>query len=146
MLLNYLGEMPRTNPCEPSPCGPNSQCRIHDEKPACSCLPEMKGIPPNCRPECIINQDCPSTRSCISGKCIDSCKGACGSNSLCQVINHIPICSCYDGYEGDPYSACVLRQGKIFFYFLFGKFYSYFLYPHLILIVASNILYILFYV
>jgi hypothetical protein len=112
--------MPIRNPCDPSPCGPNSRCSIHDgEKAACTCLPEMKGIPPNCRPECLINQDCPSTRSCISGKCVDSCKGACGSNSVCQVIDHVPLCSCYDSYEGDPYSSgCVLRQGKILIYFL----------------------------
>lgn len=49
--------MPQTNPCDPSPCGPNARCVVHDDKAACSCLPEMKGIPPNCRPECLINQD-----------------------------------------------------------------------------------------
>lgn len=98
----------------------------------------MRGIPPNCRPQCLINQDCPSTRSCIAGKCIDSCKGACGTNSLCQVINHIPTCSCYDGYEGDPYSSgCVLRMGKFFISFIlnwemssymYNFFYSLFYY------------------
>lgn len=98
-------------------------CQVHDDKAACSCHPGMRGIPPNCRPECVINQDCPSTRACISGKCLDSCISACGQNAICQVINHDPICSCYENHEGDPYSGCILRSGE--FHFLIK--YSFFL-------------------
>src|SRR5207245_705861 len=48
------------NPCAPSPCGPNSQCQSYGGTPQCTCHPGYSGSPPNCRPECIINSDCPS--------------------------------------------------------------------------------------
>lgn len=58
-------EIPRDpiNVCIPSPCGPNAECRVVGENPACSCLPNYNGSPPNCRPECTINSECPAHRS-----------------------------------------------------------------------------------
>lgn len=94
------------NPCIPSPCGLNSQCREIGSTPSCSCLPEYVGSPPNCRPECVINQECPSNQACISQKCRDPCLGVCGSGALCQVINHTPSCICPQGFIGDPFSIC----------------------------------------
>jgi hypothetical protein len=32
----------------------------------------------------------------------------CGINAKCQVINHLPTCTCLPGYRGDPFSACSL--------------------------------------
>ena len=95
------------DPCVPNPCGPNSnpprniggQCQ-------CSCLPEMIGSPPNCRPECVVNSDCPSDKACIRQKCQDPCPGLCGLNAYCSVRNHVPICICNQGYIGDPFSQC----------------------------------------
>lgn len=95
-----------TNPCVPSPCGQNAQCQDRNGVPSCSCLPNYYGSPPNCRPECTINPDCPSNKACIRNKCIDPCPGSCGNNALCNVINHTPICTCIDGYTGDPFSNC----------------------------------------
>lgn len=102
-----------TNPCVPSPCGPNAECAIRGESPACSCLPTFVGAPPNCRPECTINPECPSTRACVNQKCRDPCPGACGSNAKCSVVNHSPVCSCVPGFTGDPFTGCLLQQGKI---------------------------------
>lgn len=99
--MDVADEIPQTNPCQPSKCGPYSQCRVVRDRAICSCLPDMKGTPPNCRPECIINQECPSTRTCNAGKCIDPCIGACGQGSFCRVVNHVPMCECNDGYEGN---------------------------------------------
>jgi hypothetical protein len=98
---------PDVNPCEPTPCGPNAQCKSINGQPDCSCLPEMTGSPPNCRPECVIDSDCPSEKACIRSKCQDPCQFACGENADCNIINHIPICTCPQGYDGNPFIACL---------------------------------------
>lgn len=96
------------NPCVPSPCGPNSQCRVVGSQPACSCLPNYIGRAPNCRPECTTNSECPNNLACQNEKCRDPCPGTCGQNAQCTVVNHNPICSCLPGYEGDPVTVCNL--------------------------------------
>ncbi|CAH1404987.1 unnamed protein product [Nezara viridula] len=94
------------DPCKPSPCGPNSQCRTVNGQAVCSCAPEFSGSPPNCRPECVVNSECPTNRACYKHKCTDPCPGTCGINARCQVINHSPICSCLTGQTGDPFTRC----------------------------------------
>ena len=101
------------NPCDPNPCGRNSnQPRQIGDRCHCSCLPDMIGSPPNCRPECVINSDCAQELACISRKCQDPCPGLCGINAYCRVRNHIPICVCNQGYEGDPFSRCTRTTSK----------------------------------
>jgi hypothetical protein len=96
------------DPCVPNPCGPNSnQPRQLGDRCICSCLADMLGSPPNCRPECVINSDCPSDLACTSRKCQDPCPGLCGVNAYCRVRNHIPICVCNQGFNGDPFTQCV---------------------------------------
>lgn len=94
------------NPCQPSPCGPNSQCREVNKQAVCSCLPNYHGSPPSCRPECVINSECSINKACVNQKCIDPCPGSCGLNAQCQVINHSPICSCKSDETGDPFTRC----------------------------------------
>lgn len=100
------------NPCIPTPCGPNSECKVVGESPACSCLPTFLGTPPNCRPECSINSECPAHQACMNQKCVDPCPGSCGINTQCTVINHTPSCTCDSQYTGDPFQGCVRIQGK----------------------------------
>lgn len=95
------------NPCSPSPCGPNSQCRVINQQAVCSCLPNYMGSPPTCRPECITSSECLLTQACVNQKCIDPCPGTCGFNALCQVVNHNPICSCPVQQTGDPFTRCI---------------------------------------
>lgn len=95
------------NPCQPSPCGPNSQCKAVGNTAACSCLPNYVGRAPNCRPECTSSSQCSPMQACINEKCKDPCPGSCGTYATCVVQNHQPSCKCYDGYTGDPYSACM---------------------------------------
>lgn len=97
---------PSQNPCVPSPCGPNSQCRAIGDSPACSCLPNYLGRAPNCRPECVISSECPSNLACINERCSDPCIGACGIHTYCTVLNHNSVCQCENGYTGDPFSSC----------------------------------------
>lgn len=96
------------NPCIPTPCGPNSQCKVVGTQAACSCLPNYIGQSPNCRPECTINAECSSNLACINDKCKDPCPGSCGINARCSVVNHNAICTCVVGYEGDATIQCSL--------------------------------------
>lgn len=101
------------NPCVPSPCGPNSQCREVNGQAVCSCLPTYVGSPPGCRPECVVSSECPLDKACANQKCVDPCPGVCGQNANCRVNNHSPICSCSPGYTGDPFSRCYPIPRKI---------------------------------
>lgn len=106
--------IPRKDPCQPSPCGLNSNCVVINEQASCSCLPEFLGSAPNCRPECISNSDCPGNKACVNRKCNDPCVSACGSAATCHVSNHVPICYCPDGFTGNPFTNCYkLEQSKI---------------------------------
>lgn len=99
-----------SDPCSPSPCGPNALCKNGD----CECLPEYIGNPYEaCRPECILNSECARDKTCLKNKCRDPCPGTCGQNAVCDVVNHIPVCSCIPGYIGDPFVSCrVQPQGE----------------------------------
>ena len=114
-MLHVLAIEPviKEDPCEPNPCGQYSNPpRNVGGRCDCSCLPSMIGSPPNCRPECVFNQDCPDDKACKSQKCVDPCPGLCGVNANCKVRNHIPICICSRGYVGDPFSQCRLITSK----------------------------------
>lgn len=100
------------DPCNPSPCGPNAQCQNVNGYPSCSCLPTYIGIPPSCRPECLINPDCPSDKACINSKCTDPCPGSCGENARCLVVNHAVTCSCQVDYTGNPFVQCIELESK----------------------------------
>lgn len=116
-------EIPQ-NPCQPSPCGPNSDCREINGSPSCSCLPEFLGTPPNCRPECVTNSECSNTLACINRKCKDPCIGMCGQNAHCRTVNHIPICMCNSGFLGDPFILCNVQRSKVSFIILLDFFYD----------------------
>lgn len=106
------------NPCVPSPCGPYSDCRVVGSRPTCSCLPSYLDRPPNCRPECVINTDCPMNKACLNSRCYDPCVGSCGANTDCTVVKHSPICQCKPKYTGDPFSSCYLVQESKSLYYL----------------------------
>ena len=113
VLWLVLGDDPQpvpVNPCIPSPCGPNAECRVTGDQPSCSCSLGFIGAPPNCRPECVSNSECVSHLACINQKCRDPCPGTCGSNAQCRVVSHSPTCVCLPGYYGDPFSQCLIQQ------------------------------------
>lgn len=96
-------EDPIQDACNPSPCGSNALCRNGE----CTCLQEYIGNPyQGCRPECVLNSECPRNRACINRKCVDPCIGVCAQNALCDVINHLPMCSCPHGMEGNALVQC----------------------------------------
>lgn len=105
-LAPPLQDTPK-NPCQPSPCGPYSQCRTDSNNLAiCSCQPNYLGSPPYCKPECTINADCSNDLACENQKCKNPCLGACGYSAQCRVFNHNANCFCPDGMTGDPFTSC----------------------------------------
>lgn len=127
--FNQCRELPptttaRINPCIPSPCGPNSQCRDINNQAVCSCLPSYIGSPPQCRPECVVNSECAADRACINQKCVDPCPNTCGIDAQCSVKNHNPICACPPGFTGDPFARCTrIRKLSSIVHFLFYILY-----------------------
>lgn len=103
------------DPCIPSPCGAFSECRDIGGVPSCSCLPTYRGSPPNCKPECTINAECPANMVCMRQKCRDPCPGLCGIMAECSVVDHVPICSCLPDYTGDPFVQCSINSCKILY-------------------------------
>jgi len=97
------------DPCMPSPCGMYGECRNIGGMASCSCLATYRGSPPNCRPECRVNSECAMNLACNNEKCRDPCLGSCAITSLCTVHNHVPVCTCPEGYTGDPFSNCYPR-------------------------------------
>lgn len=109
--------------CNPSPCGPNAKC----SNGTCTCLSDFQGNPYlECRPECVLNSDCPRDQACSRNKCINPCMGACAANALCNVINHIPMCSCPGNMTGNAFSQCIPVKG-IFIYQCISKIIKLFL-------------------
>lgn len=112
------------DPCNPSPCGPNSQCREINGQAVCSCRPSYVGSPPSCRPECVVSSECPRDKACMNQKCVDPCTNTCGQNAICHVINHSPICSCRPSYTGDPFTFCSrIPRKQSFRWFLIFSFF-----------------------
>lgn len=111
---HFLEEPIKFDLCDPSPCGPNARCN----NGTCSCLPEYQGDPyRECRPECILNNDCPRDKHCVRNKCVEPCPGSCAINAKCEVFNHISMCSCPLGFTGNAFILCSEIKGiyKIFF-------------------------------
>lgn len=102
--------MPKEDPCMPSPCGQNTICQILKGRAVCSCVSDFHGDPQSgCRPECVINSDCPKNKACMNKKCINPCSLGviCGLQAKCAVREHIAGCQCPQDFIGDPFVQCI---------------------------------------
>jgi len=98
---------PDETPCARNPCGTNALCKEQNGAGSCRCIPNYSGDPYiACRPECMMHNECPMHKACINMKCVDPCPGVCGTNAVCHVINHSPVCTCNDRYRGNPFEYC----------------------------------------
>lgn len=106
-IIVYSTAAIRDDPCNPSPCGSNSQCN----NGVCTCISEYHGDPyRGCTPECVLNSDCPRNRACIRHTCVDPCPGSCGQNAVCDVVNHIPMCNCPPNLTGNAFVRCHVAE------------------------------------
>jgi hypothetical protein len=103
------------NPCNKlKPCAHNARCKVLDSVPVrtmvCECEEGVLDTYGECRKlptsktGCESDDECSESTSCINGQCRDPCN--CGIGAKCQVIRHRPICSCMEGYEGNPNIRC----------------------------------------
>ena len=93
-------------PCNPFPCGINAVCNEVNEAASCTCIRDYTGNPYiECKPECVVNAECPRHLACVNQHCVDPCPDVCGVHACCSVQNHSPLCKCDPGFIGDPLSA-----------------------------------------
>ena len=101
----------KPDPCDPSPCGPNTECTVTGNgNPICRCLPTYIPKPDTitgCGRECERDPDCGSGNICQNYRCTarpDPCKPSpCGPNTECSV-NRLgnPVCTCIGGFAPQP--------------------------------------------
>lgn len=67
---------------------------------------------PSSTPECTSDSDCPILRACVNQRCQDPCavSNPCGTSAECLVSNHRPVCSCQQGWAGNPQVQCYKRE------------------------------------
>lgn len=107
--IQFFTETEPSDPCKESLCGSNTQCNAG----ICTCLPEFFGNPyVGCHPECVVNTDCSRDKACIQHKCQDPCIGVCGINAECNIVNHLPMCSCPQSMSGNAFISCIPIQGS----------------------------------
>lgn len=99
------------------PCHRPSECQITPTTPVrtmiCTC-PDgyISNGSSSCKPTnmvvkvggCISDADCSEDRACLRGICHNPCN--CGLNAECRIKNHKPVCSCRQGYVGNPEFEC----------------------------------------
>ena len=109
--------------CKLVSCGRNAQCVAQIHSARCVCLSGYFGDPysicstevsppPDVIVGCKSNRDCPDYTACENRKCINPCaeRDPCASNAYCKVIGHQPVCTCPDGFIGDPRTSCTKRK------------------------------------
>lgn len=97
-LPGYEGNPPSvpcalpTNPCDPSPCGPNTQCTVLDNGLSkCTCLAGFIESPN-------------TIRGCV--KQTNPCEpNPCGTDAICDASRVTP-CYCPENTVGNPYKSC----------------------------------------
>ncbi|XP_046660570.1 neurogenic locus notch homolog protein 1-like isoform X3 [Homalodisca vitripennis] len=55
---------------------------------------------------CADNDGCIKQLACIEGICLNPCPGPCYGNTICEVLEHVPSCSCKPGFSGNPHTGC----------------------------------------
>merc|ERR1712106_9783 len=110
------------NPCiVANPCATNAVCDVRQHSVTCNCPSGFTGDPfSNCyaiepRPECTADPDCPQDQACINERCINPCiiDNPCAPQARCTARAHHPVCTCPEGYGGDPYRQCYRPECRV---------------------------------
>ena len=79
-----------------------------------ACFSFLVGLPtePTLDVGCESNEDCSDYTACENRQCINPCaiRDHCDSSAICKAVRHEPICTCPDGYIGNPKTSCELRK------------------------------------
>ena len=88
-----------------------------NHKSTCRCPSDTEGDPSfACLViGCKVHNDCPASRMCINGKCLDPCiyNNTCGNGANCRTIDHSLECSCPEGIAGNPKENCPTIHKKV---------------------------------
>ena len=80
----------------------------------CMIIILLVGLPtePTLDVGCESNADCPDYTACENRQCINPCaiRDPCAPSAICKVVRHEPVCTCPDGYIGNPQTSCELRK------------------------------------
>ena len=81
-------------------------------KNSCACLLVVPQTEPTLAAGCANDDECPDHTACENRLCINPCayRDPCARNAYCKVLGHKPVCTCPDGYIGDPRTECKLRK------------------------------------
>ena len=86
--------------CNPNPCHTTAICEASSTSFTCKCPLKQIGDPfkTGCKPEGECpngDSDCPIESICHGNKCMNPCtQTVCGPNSVCNVVNRKPTCTC----------------------------------------------------
>lgn len=102
------------NPCKAG-CGINAECHVINHIATCNCIKDHIGNAlVKCSSvqtkTCILSSECGLDMACIDQQCVNPCIGSCASKADCRVEFHTPICSCPNGYSGDPFIECIFNR------------------------------------
>lgn len=106
------------DPCHVlEPCNLPSKCKVIPSAPVrtmiCIC-PEgyISSGSGTCKPiesirtiGCIADSDCAPEKACVNSVCKNPCN--CGPHAECRIKDHKPVCTCEQGFEGNPEIECV---------------------------------------
>lgn len=109
------------NPCTSgNPCDRTAECRVENRRAVCACPVGYIGDAfVNCylptvveKPECVSDSECSPTKACINQICQNPCelRNPCSEHAECHVTQHHPICTCPNGWAGDPQIRCYKRK------------------------------------
>ena len=75
-------------------------------------LPVAPALAPPVPVGCQSEDDCPEYNSCRNRACVDPCAedDPCSATANCRVVRHNVVCTCPDGYVGDPKTSCIRRE------------------------------------
>lgn len=60
---------------------------------------------------CVSNDDCGLSENCQNHNCVNPCVNGnpCDKTAECHIQNHRAVCTCPEGYIGDPFKNCYLK-------------------------------------
>ena len=77
---------------------------------------EILPVVPDVAVGCESDDDCPDYTACRNRKCINPCAEdkPCAPSAICKVVSHNAVCTCPNGFIGNPQTRCSPRKLQIY--------------------------------